>query len=311
MSGWNADDIGDQSGRVAVVTGANSGIGFVAARELAKAGATVVLAARSREKADGAAAKIASAAPGAETETGILDLADLSSVSAFAQGVQADHPKVDLLVNNAGVMMTPRSETKDGFELQFGTNHLGHFALSGQLLDALRAAPTGARVVTISSIEHKPGKIDFDDIPLDEGYGPRSAYQRSKLSNALFGIELDRRLRAAGSDVKSVLAHPGYSNTNLQFAGPTGIMKTVFRVVNPIFAQSPEKGALPTLFAAVAPDVDGGDFIGPNGIGEFRGNPTKVQATALAQDPTIGAQLWEVSEEMTGVRFGLPEAPAT
>ncbi len=309
MSGWDAGDIGDQSGRVAVVTGANSGIGLVAARELAKAGATVVIAARSEEKARGAVEEIASAAPDAKTETGILDLADLASVSAFADKVKADHPKLDLLINNAGVMMTPKSQTKDGFELQFGTNHLGHFALTDHLLDAVRAAG-GGRVVTVSSLEHKPGRIDFDDMDLAEGYGSRSAYQRSKLSNALFGIELDRRLRAAGSDVKSVLAHPGYSNTNLQSSGPTGIMNQAFKLLNPLFAQSPDRGALPTLYAAVASDVEGGDFIGPDGIGEMRGHPKKVRATALAQNATIGAKLWEISEEMTGVSFGLPEPAA-
>lgn len=310
MSGWDEGQIGDQSGRVAVVTGANSGIGLVAARELAKAGATVVVAARSEDKARGAVEKIAAAAPNAQPETGILNLADLSSVSAFADGVLAAHSTIDLLINNAGVMMTPKGTTADGIELQFGTNHIGHFALTGHLLGAVRAAPTGARVVTVSSLEHKPGKIDFEDMGLENDYGSRSAYQRSKLSNALFGIELDRRLRAAGSDVKSVLAHPGYSNTNLQFSGPTGIMRSLFRVVNPLLAQSPDRGALPTLYAAVSPDAEGGDFIGPDGIGEMRGHPKKVEATPLARDETIGTKLWEVSEEMSGVSYGLPEPAA-
>jgi len=308
MSGWDSGDIGDQSGRVAVVTGANSGIGLVAARELARAGATVVLACRSEEKGRAAGKEIAETAPGARTEPGVLDLSDLASVREFATKVAREHPTVDLLINNAGVMMTPQQKTTDGFELQFGTNHLGHFALTGLLLDGLRSA-SDARVVTVSSLEHRPGKIDFDDMGLEQTYGARSAYQRSKLSNALFGIELDRRLRAAGSDVRSVLAHPGYSNTNLQFSGPTGVMRSLFKVVNPLFAQSPDRGGLPTLYAAVAPDVEGGDFIGPDGIGEMRGHPKKVKATALARDEAIGAKLWEVSEEMTGVSYDLP-APA-
>ncbi len=308
MSGWDFKDIGDQTGRVAVVTGANSGIGLVTARELARAGATVVVAARSEEKAARAVETITDAG-GIHVETGILDLADLASVRAFAQKTAADHPSLDLLINNAGVMMTPKGVTKDGFELQFGTNHLGHFALTGLLLANLRAA-SGARIVTVSSLEHRPGKIDFDDMGLDKDYGSRSAYQRSKFSNALFCFELERRLAAAGSDVKSVLAHPGYSNTNLQHAGPSGLISAAFRLLNPIFAQSPDKGALPTLYAAVAPGVEGTDFIGPNGIGQMRGHPVKVTAVDRAYDEETARRLWEVSEEMTGVTYDLPRPTA-
>jgi NAD(P)-dependent dehydrogenase (short-subunit alcohol dehydrogenase family) len=200
-------------------------------------------------------------------------------------------------------MMPPRSETADGFELQFGTNHLGHFALTGLLLG--RLGGPDPRVVTVTSLEHRPGRMDFDDLGWEHGYNPRSAYQRSKLANAAFAIELDRRLRAAGSPVKSVLAHPGYSATNLQKTGPTGWMEQVLKVGNALFAQSAEDGALPQLYAAAAPGVEGGEFYGPDGFREARGAPTLVEATSRARDPELGRRLWEVSEEMTGVSFGL------
>ena len=302
MSSWRADDIPDQTGRTAIVTGANSGLGLVTARELARHGAHVVLTARTQEKGDRAQAEVAAAAPGASTEVRLLDLASLKSVRAFASDVAAAHPAIDVLVNNAGVMMPPRGTTEDGFETQFGTNHLGHFALTGLLLGAIRG-----RVVTVSSIEHKPGHIDFDDLQRERNYGPRSAYQQSKVANALFALELDRRLRAAGSDVISVLAHPGYSDTALQSTGPTGIARLAMKYVgNKLIAQSADKGALPQLYAATMPDVRGGDFWGPDGFQEMRGAPTRVHPSLLAQDPDIAQRLWEVSEELTGVRFELP-----
>lgn len=213
-------------------------------------------------KAESARDSIAADVPGAELEPQTLDLADLASVRAFAGAVGSDHPTLDLLINNAGVMMTPPQSTKDGFELQLGTNHLGHFALTGLLLDRLRAG-NDARVVTVSSLEHKPGRIDFDDLQSERDYGPRDAYRRSKLANVLFALALERRLLAIGMPVKSVLAHPGYSATNLQSSGPTGIAKAVMRVSNALVAPSAEMGALPTLYAATSPDVQGGDFIGP------------------------------------------------
>jgi NAD(P)-dependent dehydrogenase (short-subunit alcohol dehydrogenase family) len=303
MSSWSADQIPDQSGRVAVVTGANSGLGLVTARELARAGAKVVFTARDQAKADGARAEITKSVPGADLDPRILDLASLDSVREFATAVAADHPVVDLLINNAGVMMPPRSETADGFELQFGTNHLGHFALTGLLLDALTAAGDGARVVIVSSLEHKPGKLRFDDLQHTRGYSARGAYQQSKFANAVFGIELDRRLRAAGSPVISVLAHPGYSATNLQTTGPTFPMSAILRVGNFVLAQSADQGALPQLFAATEPSVEGGQFIGPDWPGEFRGSPTQVQPVRRARDQETATRLWEVSEELTGVRF--------
>jgi NAD(P)-dependent dehydrogenase (short-subunit alcohol dehydrogenase family) len=263
----------------------------------------VVLACRSTEKGEAAAAEITAAVPDAQLDVKALDLSSIESVRAFATGLQ--RPKLDLLINNAGIMMTPRQTTHEGFELQLGTNHLGHFALTGLLLDAVQAADAG-RVVTLSSIEHKSGHLDFDDLQSENDYGPRSAYQQSKLANAAFGLELDRRLRAAGSPAISVLAHPGYSATNLQSTGPTGVMKHLMSVSNRLVAQSAEKGALPTLYAATAPGVEGGDYYGPDGFREMRGNhPTHVDVIPEGRDLEVGRRLWEVSEELTGVRYPL------
>jgi NAD(P)-dependent dehydrogenase (short-subunit alcohol dehydrogenase family) len=234
-----------------------------------------------------------------------LDLSSLESVRAFAAAVVREHPALDLLINNAGIMQTPQRRTVDGYELQLGTNHLGHFALTGLLLEALERSPA-PRVVTVSSIEHKGGHVHFDDLQLERGYAPRKAYQQSKMANAVFGIELDRRLRAAGFHTISVLAHPGYSATNLQSTGPTGLAAFALRIGNAVIAQSPERGALPQLYAATAPAVQGGQYFGPGGFQEMRGDPTEVQAVAEAHDPEVARRLWEVSEELTGVRFPLP-----
>ena len=306
MSGWTADQIPDQSGRTVLVTGANSGLGLITARELARAGATVVLTAREPGKCDSAVAEIRERVPDALLDPALLDLASLESVRELASAVAADHERIDVLVNNAGVMMPPQATTADGFELQFGTNHLGHFALTGLLLQ--RIGGDDPRVVTVTSLEHRPGRIDFDDLGLERGYDPRSAYQRSKLANAAFGIELDRRLRVAGSPIKSVLAHPGYSATNLQSTGPTGLMKQILRVGNALLAQNAEDGSRPQLYAATAPGVEGGDFYGPDGFHEARGHPKRVKATSRARDPELGRRLWEVSETMTGVSYGLASA---
>ena len=263
--------------------------------------------ARSASKAEAASVEIRRAVPTAKLEMRILDLADLDSVRSFATEVADKHGEIDVLVNNAGVMMPPRSVTPAGIELQFATNHLGHFALTGLLLESL-ASGMDARVVTVTSLEHRPGRIELDDLGSERSYQPRAAYQRSKLANAVFGLELDRRLRAAGSPVKSVLAHPGYSATNLQLSGPTGAMRALMRVTNKLVAQSPEKGALPQLFAATAPEVESGEFYGPDGPREARGYPTRVQTAGRARDPELGRRLWEVSEELTGVSYPLPAA---
>ena len=302
---WTADDISDQTGRVAIVTGANSGLGYFTALELARHGAEVVVASRSVENGEAAAKEMAAAIGGPKPRVLPLDLASLASVRSFAQ--EFEGKRVDLLVNNAGVMMTPRRTTSDGFELQLGTNHLGHFALTGLLLDALGRSDA-ARIVTLSSNEHRGGRIDFDDLQQERDYSARGSYQRSKLANAVFAVELDRRLRAAGSSVISVFAHPGYSATNLQSSGPTGVAKALMAISNRLVAQSAERGALPTLYAATAPGIEGGDYYGPDGRGEMRGFPKKVEAIPAAYDPDIGGRLWQVSEELTGVSYALPGA---
>jgi len=305
---WTAADMPDQTGRLAIVTGANSGLGEVTATELARKGARVVLAVRNVGKGEAAAQRIRAAVPGAHVDVRELDLSSLESVRAFAAAITGEAPAIDLLVNNAGIMMTPAQKTADGYELQLGTNHLGHFALTGLLLEALGKA-SAPRVVTVSSIEHKPGHIHFDDLQLERGYAPRKAYQQSKMANAVFGLELNRRLRAAGSPVLSVLAHPGYSDTNLQSTGPTGVAAFAMRISNVVFAQKAQRGALPQLHAATAAGVHGGQFFGPGGFQEFRGDVTEVEAVPEAHDEEIGRRLWAVSEELTGVTYPLP-APA-
>jgi len=304
-SKWTAAEIPDQDGRIAIVTGANSGLGRITALELARHGAQVVVACRSAEKGEAAAEEIQAVARGRKPRVHQLDLGSLDSVRHFAD--EFSDQRVDLLVNNAGVMMTPQRTTSDGFELQLGTNHLGHFALSGLLLNALQRSDS-ARIVTLSSNEHKGGRIDFDDLQQERAYSPRGSYQRSKLANAVFAIELDRRLRAARSPAVSVFAHPGYSATNLQSSGPTGLAKGVMAITNRVLAQRPERGALPTLYAATAPGVEGGDYYGPDGMAEMRGFPKKVEAIPDAYDPEIGSRLWRASEELTGVRYPLPAA---
>jgi NAD(P)-dependent dehydrogenase (short-subunit alcohol dehydrogenase family) len=297
---WTADRIPDQSGRTAVVTGANSGLGLVTARELARAGARVVLACRNMQKGEAALRDCETVASGAELEE--LDLASLDSVRAFAERFRAEHDGLDLLINNAGVMATPRRRTADGFELQFGTNHLGHFALTCLLVGAMEGRDD-ARVVTLSSNAHKFGRIAFDNLSGDRRYFRWRAYGQSKLANLLFALELDRRLRAAGSTVKSLAAHPGYAATNLQSAGPTGVDVAVMKLSNRVIAQTDEMGALPSLFAATAPGLEGGTFVGPDGFLEQRGHPKPVAPNSAARDQDVARRLWEVSEEMTGVRF--------
>jgi NAD(P)-dependent dehydrogenase (short-subunit alcohol dehydrogenase family) len=299
---WTVDRIPDQTGRTAVVTGANSGLGLVTARELARKGANVVLACRNLEKGESARSECGAQAPDANLELEELDLASLDSVRGFAERFRARHQGLDLLINNAGVMATPRRSTADGFELQFGTNHLGHFALTALLIGELEGRED-ARVVTLSSGAHRIGRIAFDNLGGDRRYFRWRAYGQSKLANLLFALELDRRLRAAGSTVKSLAAHPGYSATNLQFAGPPGVDAAVMKVSNRLLAQSDEMGALPTLYAATEPGLEGGTFCGPDGFAEQRGHPKPVAPSGAARDEQVARRLWEVSEEMTGVRF--------
>jgi len=299
---WTVADIPSQEGRTAVVTGANSGLGKVVAQELARAGALVVLACRDTGKGERVAAQIRAAAPGAGVEVAELDLAALDSVRAFAQGFAGGRRRLDLLVNNAGVMAVPHRRTGDGFELQLGTNHLGHFALTGRLLPLLRERED-ARVVTVSSGVHHGASIDFDDLQGERHYSRWGAYGQSKLANLLFALELDRRLRSAGLPVISVAAHPGYAATNLQFSGPPAYERLFMRVGNLLFAQSAEMGALPILFAATAPGLAGGAFVGPDGLFEGRGHPRLVTPSATARDQSTAARLWELSERLTGVAY--------
>jgi NAD(P)-dependent dehydrogenase (short-subunit alcohol dehydrogenase family) len=306
---WTAADILDQRGRIAVVTGANSGIGFVAARELARAGARVVLAVRNAEKGAEAAREISAAVPGAEVEVGSLDLGSLESVRGFAEWFGREHEGLDLLINNAGVMAPPRQVTADGFELQFGTNHLGHFALTGLLLGRMEGRED-ARVVTVSSGAHRMGRINFDDLQGEGRYGRWSAYGQSKLANLLFAFELDRRLRAAGSSVKSLAAHPGYAATNLQSAAAPQPDRLFMAVTNRVLAQSPEMGALPLLYAATYPGLEGGTYVGPDGLFEQRGYPKPVGSSAAARDEGAARKLWEASEGLTGVLFRIASRSA-
>jgi NAD(P)-dependent dehydrogenase (short-subunit alcohol dehydrogenase family) len=304
---WTAEDIPDQTGRVAVVTGANSGLGAAVARQLAHHGAEVILACRDTIKGEAVAEAID--APKGSAVVARLDLGDLASVRAFATALASDRDRVDLLVNNAGVMAPPRGKTKDGFELQFGTNHLGHFALTGLLLPLLlvSAAPT---VVTVSSQAHRGGYINFDDLTGERRYNRWAAYGQSKLANLVFSFELDRRSRQAGLDLKSQAAHPGWAATNLQSAGPAIPYERVFMaIVNRTYAQTAEMGALPILYAATVPDLPGGSFVGPDGLGEGRGYPKLVHGSSRAYDVEVARRLWSVSEELTGVSFNLARHP--
>ena len=300
--GWTADRMPDQTGRVAVVTGANSGLGLIAARELARKGALVVLSCRNMEKGRAAHADVAAAASGPEPELEELDLASLDSVRSFAERFKEKHDGLDLLVNNAGVMASPRRHTADGFELQLGTNHLGHFALTGLLLPLMEGRED-ARVVTLSSNAHKTVRgIAFDNLNGDRRYFRWNAYGQSKLANLLFALELDRRLRARGSTVKSVAAHPGYATTNLQSAAAPLFDRMVMKVTDAVVGQSAEMGALPVLYAATEPGLEGGTYAGPDGRGEHRGHPKVVRPNRAARDPDTARRLWEVSADLTGVR---------
>lgn len=289
---WTAANLSTWTGRTVVVTGANSGLGLVTSRELARAGARVVMAVRTIAKGEKAAAGL----PGT-IEVRELDLADLASVRAFAAGWDGE---IDVLINNAGIMAIPLSRTVDGFETQFGTNHLGHFALTNLLLPHITD-----RVVTLASSAHRQGRIRFDDLNWNSGkYESWAAYGQSKLANLLFMLELQRRLAAAGSTVRSLAAHPGYAATNLQSHSEQFLMRIGMKVANVVVAQSDEKGSLPTLFAA-SQDLPGGSYVGPDGLGELRGSPTLVGRTTAASNAEDARRLWTMSEELTGVTSGV------
>ena len=297
-SKWTTADIPDQTGRVAVITGANTGLGFETAAALAGRGARVVLAVRDVAKGGAAAGRISAASPNADVAVRELDLTSLDSIRAAAERLRSEHDRIDLLINNAGVMFTPKSVTEDGFELQFGTNHLGHFALTGLLLDRLLAVP-GSRIVTVSSMGHRAGNIDFDNLQWQRGYSRARAYGRSKLANLLFTYELQRRL--AGSPTLAAAAHPGASSTELSRNTPAWM-----RLVTGPFeltSQGADMGALPTLRAATDPGVRGGEYFGPGGFAELRGYPKVVTSNARSHDAAVQRRLWSVSEELTGVVY--------
>lgn len=302
---WAVEDLPDLSGRVAVVTGGNSGLGLETARALSGRGAHVVIACRSPEKGEDAALDIRGSGTKGPVEVMPLDLANLASVRAFADAFRARYARLDALCNNAGVMALPRRTTADGFEMQIGTNHLGHFALTALLFDVLRATP-GARVVNVSSTMHRIGRMNFDDLHGERRYAKWPAYGQSKLANLLFTFELARRCARAGIDLTCAAAHPGYAATNLQAAGPrmegSAWMERITGLGNRLLAQTAAMGALPTIYAAADPSVRSGEYFGPSGPGEMWGPPRRVGCSRRAQDATDAARLFELSEALTGVR---------
>ncbi len=294
---WTIENIPDQSGRVVIVTGANSGIGYETARALAEKGATVIMACRNIAKGNVAAQRLREDNPDGSIIEMCVDLADLASIRAFTTAFKQQYTRLDLLIDNAGVMALPDlQKTPDGFEKQFGTNHLGHFALTGLLLDRLLQT-LKSRVVVISSTMHRRGNINFDDLQSKRSYSATGAYGQSKLANLLFTYELQRRFEAAGADSIAVAAHPGWTMTNLQ--QHFGLAQ----FLNPFIAQDPASGALPTLYAATAPQVQGGDYFGPSGFMELRGAPTKVSSNGRSHDQAAAKKLWSASKELTGVRY--------
>lgn len=306
MAKWRATDIPDLAGKTIIVTGANSGLGLATSTALAAHGASVIMAVRDAQRGAQALDQIKSRVPKASIEVAALNLADLSSIKHFAAQFVASHSHLDVLVNNAGVMAIPRRSTVDGFEMQFGTNHLGHFALTGALFSAL-TQQSGARVVTTSSFVHRSGKMNFADLNGEQHYSPWVAYSQAKLANLLFAFELQRRADKAGIALLSMAVHPGYAATNLQGVGPqmegSQIKRLGSQLGNALFAQSAAKGALPTLYAATAPDVKGGSFYGPDSFGGLRGYPTETKAAKQAYDEAAAKHLWQVSEEMTAIHY--------
>ncbi len=303
---WTAADIPDQTGRTVLVTGGNSGLGFHTCRLLAAAGACVLLASRSAERGEQARSEIVKGLPHAQLEVTALDLADLESVRRCADSLLTGLERLDLLVNNAGVMAIPRGETAQGFERQFGVNHLGHFALTGALLPLILKTP-GSRIVNVSSMAHRSGRMNFSDLHSQRKYSPFGAYAQSKLANLLFTLELQRRLESVEAGTVCVSAHPGFAATNLQYAAArekgSAIELVAMRVLNALLSQSAEQGALPQLYAATSPGVTGGDYIGPDGWMQMRGYPKKHRAKESAYDTEAAQELWRLSVEMTGEPF--------
>lgn len=301
-SPWTEDNIPSQEGRVAVVTGANSGLGFQTARALASKGAHVVLAVRSTEKGDDAVDRIRSTVPEGQLSVQDLDLASLSSVRQAAGELKESFPSIDLLINNAGVMFPPKQQTEDGFELQFGVDYLGPFALTGLLIGGMLTIP-GSRVITVSSLAHRQrAAIHFDDLQWEKSYDPIAAYAQAKLADLLFTYELQHRLEKAGASTIAVAAHPGISSTNLLRYMPDRLQKAL-PVIGPLFLQPATRGALPSLRAATDPDVFGGQYFGPKGPGGVRGTPTIAASSEQSHDRALQQKLWDVSQRLTGINF--------
>ncbi len=297
-SSWIDENIPNQSGKLVLVTGANSGLGYEVTRALARKGATMLMACRNLEKAEEAAAKVRDENPKGKVRLMQLDLADLGSVKRFAGEFHSEYDHLDLLVNNAGVMAPPYGQTADGFELQFGINHLGHFALTGLLLDLLMNTPK-ARIVTVSSYAHYFGRINFGDLNSQKSYQKWLAYGQSKLANLLFAYELQRRLSRNGQSLISVTAHPGYAATNLQHNS------VLFSFLNLIMAQSQEMGALPVLYAATRPEIKGGEYVGPDGFLGQHGYPHLARSSKSSHNEALARRLWEVSEKLTGIEYDI------
>lgn len=306
-SSWSVSALPDQSGRTVVVTGANSGLGFEATKIFAANGAEVVMACRDRDRAESARDDIRASVDTASLSVLELDLASLASVREFAETFTDTYDDLHVLCNNAGIMAIPRRETADGFEMQFGVNHLGHFALTALLFDTLRETAGESRVVTHSSGLHENGDIDFDDLHGSAAYDKWDAYAQSKLANLLFAYELDRRLEDVDANVTSVACHPGYADTDLQRRGPEMAGSTLrlwaAKVTNTIVAQSAEQGAYPMLYAATATDIDGGEYVGPGGLMNMRGSPAVQESSERSRDADTAEQLWAVSEQLTEIPF--------
>ncbi|MEF8902063.1 MAG: oxidoreductase [Halovenus sp.] len=309
-SSWTVDQMPDCTDKTVLITGANSGLGFEAAKAFAANGATVIMACRSTDRGRQAATGIRDSIgnTGATLNVKQCDLASLGSIESFAADVDRNYDAIDILCNNAGVMAIPRQETEDGFEKQLGVNHLGHFALTGHLLDLLTETDSESRIVTHSSGAHEAGEIDFDDLHREQSYGKWGAYGQSKLANLLFAYELQRRLEAADiTDTIGVACHPGYAATNLQYRGPEEAGSTVrlgmMKVANAVFGQSAERGTLPLLYAATAPDVQGGDYYGPGGFMNMRGAPEKQSSSEASYDKRDAKRLWNKSEELCGIAY--------
>lgn len=294
------------SGKTAIITGANSGIGLEAAKVLAGKGFQIILAVRNELKGAAARKEILAFHPGGIISIRLLDVADLASVRSFAEGILHDFNSLDLLINNAGVMIPPFTKTKDGFEMQFGSNHLGHFALTALLLPLLEQTPD-SRIITIGSLAHNRGSIDFDNLDGSRGYKAKQFYNQSKLANMLFALELDRRLKQHGSKTISVVCHPGVSGTNIFKLGKRDAPLFLRNLANKYYLQPPAIGALATVYAATAPDLKGGEYIGPDGPGRRKGYPALETPHSSALDEEVAKRLWEVSEELTGITFNFSD----